>query len=245
MTAFLHDHDTKFPPPEQADEQGILAIGGDFSPRRLLAAYRAGIFPWPHPGLPILWFCPDPRFILRPHKIVVGTSLAKAMRTSRLTIRADENFTTVMRHCQSAYRPDQAGTWITDDMIKGYHQLFMQGFAHSVEAYLGDRLVGGLYGLALGRAFFGESMFFHEANASKICFVTLVAHLVEWGFSLIDCQAHTIHLEKFGAEFLPRANFLNELAILQREGPSPHPWRLHMTPTEALAYLRERLTTQT
>lgn len=242
MTTFLDDHDFTFPPAEHADEQGIVAIGGDFSPQRLLNAYSSGIFPWPHPGLPILWFCPNPRFIVRPHKLIIGSTLAKAMRTTKFTVRADENFTRVMRGCQKTYRPDQDGTWITDEMVAGYNHLFTNHYAHSIEAYQGDRLVGGLYGLALGKVFFGESMFFVEPNASKICFATLVAHLLSWQFTLIDCQAHTDHLEKFGAEFISRENFLAELTVAKNTTIAPQKWRLHMTPAQALAYLRERFT---
>lgn len=238
MTAFLNPYDMSFPPPEEADDQGIIAIGGDFSPARLLSAYRAGIFPWPHPGLPTLWFCPDPRFILRPSKLIVTTSLKKALRTTSLTIKADKNFPTVMRRCQASCRPDQSGTWITDEMIDGYYQLHLEGYAHSIEAYHDATLVGGLYGLALGRMFFGESMFFEEANASKICFVTLVAHLLDWHYVLIDCQAYTAHLEKFGAEFLARSEFLKELSMNKDAEPHPHAWHLHMSPVKALERLQ-------
>lgn len=238
MTAFLNPHSVTFPPPEDADEQGIIAIGGDFSAARLLNAYRSGIFPWPHPGLPILWFCPDPRFILRPTKIIINNSLAKAMRTTTLAVTFDQNFSEVMRRCQIASRRDQDGTWITDDMIAGYEQLHRQGYAHSVEAYREERLVGGAYGLALGGAFFGESMFFNESNASKISFATLVAHLIDWNFLFIDCQAHTTHLEQFGAEFLNRKDFLLELAAALAAPLHPHAWRPHLTPIQALATIR-------
>ncbi len=234
MTAFLSLNDMSFPSPDQADEQGIIAIGGDFSPARLLSAYRSGIFPWPHPGLPILWFCPDPRFVLEPTQIIISSSLAKRMRQTKLSVAADRNFATVMRRCQASYRKDQAGTWITDEMISGYCELFKQGYAHSIEAYNGDKLVGGLYGLALGSIFFGESMFFEATDASKISFVTLVAHLIEWNFSLIDCQAHTAHLEKFGATFLARAAFLDRLDDALRRPLKPGAWHLHLSPAQAL-----------
>ncbi len=183
MKAFLDEFDISFPPPEQADEQGIIAIGGDFSPERLLAAYQSGIFPWPHPGLPILWFCPDPRFVLRPHKLTISNSLAKAMRTTSLDIRADENFTAVMRSCQKSYRPDQDGTWITDDMVRGYYQLFERGFAHSIEAYHEDQLVGGLYGLAIGRFFSVNRCSLHKLTHRKFV-------LLFWLLTLLNGNFH-------------------------------------------------------
>ncbi|HXW52848.1 MAG TPA: leucyl/phenylalanyl-tRNA--protein transferase, partial [Myxococcota bacterium] len=205
MTVILSATDTNFPPAHHADEQGIVAIGGDFSSERLIKAYKKGIFPWPHRNLPILWFCPDPRFVLEPKKIVLKQTLRKAMRKSKLEIRADEKFLDVIKRCAESERNSQDGTWITPEMIAGYHELYRLGLAHSIEAYDNGELVGGLYGLALGAIFFGESMFFIKPDASKICFVTLAAHLVEWKFSLIDCQAHTDHLTNFGALFITRA----------------------------------------
>lgn len=239
MVVFLDDNDINFPAAEHIDEHGIIAIGGDFSYDRLLLAYSSGIFPWPHPKLPILWFCPDPRFILRPQNIIITRSLAKEIKKSRLTIKADTEFCTVMRLCQAAKRPEQTGTWISDDMINGYHELFKRGFAHSIEAYHHDRLVGGLYGVSIGSIFFGESMFFLERDASKICLVTLVAHLMDWHFTLIDCQAPTNHLERFGAEFISRKDFLKEVALNSPSLITAGPWRFYMSPAQALTRIRQ------
>lgn len=220
------------PKGHEADENGIVAVGGEISAQRLKEAYALGIFPWPHEGLPILWFCPDPRFVLRPKEIKVNHSLKKAFKKSSLSIKADINFLAVMKYCQLS-RPGQHGTWITKDIIEGYYQLHKLGFAHSIEAYDDDKLVGGLYGVSLGRVFFGESMFFLKPDASKICFLTLVAHLIHWDFSLIDCQAQTDHLERFGAKPIARDQFLEILDPLVRL-PHKTKWHLHLSKEEIL-----------
>ena len=208
---FKLDHRLWFPPVELAEE-GLLAVGGDLSPQRLLLAYARGIFPWYEDGLPILWHSPDPRMVLDVHAVHVPRSLRKVMKREPFRITLDERFREVMEACGTTARPDQDGTWITRDMLDAYERLHRLGFAHSVEAVAGDRLVGGLYGVSLGAIFFGESMFAHTDDASKIAFVTLVEQLARWGLTHIDCQVHTPHLERFGAVEVPRARYLELLA---------------------------------
>lgn len=228
-----------FPPPERATADGILAVGGKPDPDLLLNAYSRGIFPWPHPGLPLLWFCPDPRFVLIPQEAHLSRSLRKTMRRGEFEVRADTAFEAVMRACARKRRPGQRGTWITRAMIKGYTALHERGFAHSIEAWQGDRLVGGLYGISLGAVFYGESMFADVEDASKVAFATLLANLVRWGFQLVDCQSYTDHLATFGAEEWPRERFL---AALERALDAPTrmgPWSLELTPAEAAGQRRQ------
>ena len=207
-----------FPPPEEADPSGLLAVGGDLSPERLLLAYAQGIFPWYDETLPILWHSPDPRMVLLPGELHVPKSLAKTLRRGRFELRLDTAFAEVIAACASTPRPRERGTWITAEMREAYLRLHALGFAHSAEAWRGGRLVGGLYGVALGGCFFGESMFAREPDASKAAFATLVRQLGRWGFALIDCQMHTEHLARFGAREWPRARFLRHLrAALERE----------------------------
>jgi len=201
-----------FPPPDSAEPDGLLAIGGDLEPRRLLRAYAQGIFPWYEEGLPILWHCPDPRVVLLPAALHVSRSLRKTLRRAPFSLTLDTNFEAVIRACAHAPRPGQDGTWITEDMVDAYLRLHELGLAHSAEAWLESELVGGVYGVALGSCFFGESMFSARPNASKVAFATLVAQLESWGFELLDCQVHTEHLERFGAEAWPRPRFLEALA---------------------------------
>lgn len=231
---FLLDESGEFPNALVTDEHGILAIGGDYSPKRLLKAYEKGIFPWPHRGLPPLWFCPNPRFILVPNQIKISRSLQKALKTTSLTIKADTNFLAVIKQCQRVHDQRSLDTWITDELIEGYYTLHQQGYAHSIEAYEDEELVGGLYGINLGSIFFGESMFYTVPNASKICFVTLVAHLINWQISLIDCQAHTHHLARFGAFSIDRNTFLQKLKSSLQNPSKMGPWLLHLSPLEAL-----------
>ncbi len=200
-----------FPPAEQADFGGLLALGGDLEPRRLLLAYSLGIFPWYEEGLPILWHSPDPRMVLLPSRLRVSRSLRKILRDPPFEIRLDGAFESVIRACARMPRDGQHGTWITDEMIDAYTRLFALGYAHCAEAWSGDELVGGLYGVSLGGCFFGESMFAARANASKAAFVMLVEQLARWGFDLIDCQVHTEHLARFGATAWPRSQFLSAL----------------------------------
>jgi leucyl/phenylalanyl-tRNA--protein transferase len=200
-----------FPDPNESDGRGLIAYGGDLGAERLLAAYAQGIFPW-YQEPPILWFSPDPRMLLRPRDLHVGRSLTKRERARPFDLRMDSAFRAVIEACSKASRPDQDGTWITSEMIDAYVVLHELGFAHSVEAWEGDRLVGGLYGVSLGRSFFGESMFAVAADASKLAFAALVRQLDAWGFDFIDCQVETEHLARFGATNATRREFLEMLA---------------------------------
>jgi leucyl/phenylalanyl-tRNA--protein transferase len=205
-----------FPDPRDSDPRGILAYGGDLKAERLLAAYAQGVFPW-YDEDPILWFSPDPRSVLRPAEIHVSHSLAKRERAEPFSMTMDLAFEAVIRACSEVPRPGQAGTWITDDMIEAYIGLHELGFAHSVEAWEAregrDReLVGGLYGVSLGRAFFGESMFATADDASKIAFSAFVRQLGRWDFDFVDCQIKTDHLTRFGAADWNRVDFLEALS---------------------------------
>lgn len=204
-----------FPPPELALQRpnGLLAAGADLSQGRLLQAYRQGIFPWFNPGEPVLWWSPDPRMVLFPEAFKVSRSLAKRLRRRDYEVRVDTTFETVMRAC-AAPRPGQSGTWISAEMVAAYARLFAAGHAHCVEIWTQGRLVGGLYGVALGRAFFGESMFSRISDASKIALAHLVAQLARWGYGMIDCQMETAHLASLGARPIPRAEFLRRLDAL-------------------------------
>jgi len=213
-----------FPPVECAGPGGLLAVGGDLSPERLLAAYRRGIFPWPwSEAEPMLWWCPDPRFVLHPADLRVSRSLEQRIRSGRFEVRLDTAFEEVVDGCASTPRRDSGTeTWITADMREAYIRLHALGHAHSAEAWRKGKLVGGLYGVALGAAFFGESMFHTETDASKVAFVRLVRQLATWGFRLVDCQLETPHLSRLGARGVPRKRFLaelaNSLALPNREG---------------------------
>ena len=197
-----------FPPVDKAlkSPNGLLCAGGDLAPERLLAAYSRGIFPWYSEGDPILWWSPDPRMVLFPEELKVSRSLRKAAARGTFEIRMDTAFREVMEAC-SGPRDGQAGTWIVDEIIEAYTTLHRMGFAHSVESWRDGRLVGGLYGVALGRAFFGESMFARETDASKVALVALVARLRARDFTVIDCQQNTAHLASLGAREIPRAAF--------------------------------------
>jgi len=222
-----------FPPVSWASPDGILAIGGRPDPETLQAAYRRGIFPWPHEGLPMLWFCPDPRFVLVPEEAHVSRSLRKEMRGGAFEVRADTAFREVIRACAAKPRRGQKGTWITGEMIEGFTALHEQGLAHSIEAWRDGRLAGGLYGVSLGAVFFGESMFADVPNASKVALATLVANLVRWRFALLDCQSFTPHLASFGAVEWRRARFLAALKRALREPTRQGPWTLELGPVEA------------
>ncbi len=201
-----------FPNPELAlrEPDGLLAIGGDLSIERLLAAYRRGIFPWYSGDQPVLWWSPDPRSVLAPGKLRISRSLRKILKKNPFRVSLDEAFTEVIYEC-SQPRKYESGTWITDEMQQAYIRLHDAGHAHSVECWQGDRLVGGLYGIAQGKVFFGESMFARVSDASKIAFVYLVRQLQCWGFGLIDCQIQSEHLDHFGAENIPRNVFIHSL----------------------------------
>ncbi|MDH4762790.1 leucyl/phenylalanyl-tRNA--protein transferase [Pseudomonas sp. SORGH_AS199] len=213
MVKWLTRASPDFPPLQQAlrEPNGLLAIGGDLSAARLIGAYRHGCFPWYQAGQPLLWWSPDPRTVLFPPDLHVSRSLAKTLRKTPLRVTYDQAFARVIQACAGPRR-DADGTWITVEMRQAYQELHAQGWAHSVEVWDGDQLVGGLYGIAMGKLFFGESMFSHADNASKIGFVTLVRDLAAWGFVMIDCQMQTAHLESLGASSLSRERFAEYLA---------------------------------
>jgi leucyl/phenylalanyl-tRNA---protein transferase len=202
-----------FPDPEHADKDGLLAAGGDLSPEALISAYAAGIFPWFDEHSPILWWSPDPRLVLFPDKFRLSHSLKQTIRRRKFTVLFDNDFAAVIRNCAITERIGQQGTWITTDMQQAYSRLHEMGYAHSVESYCDDVLVGGLYGVSLGRTFFGESMFHHMSDASKVAFYYLVKQLKKWDFHLIDAQQPTTHLRSMGAEEIPRTDFLDKLKL--------------------------------
>jgi leucyl/phenylalanyl-tRNA--protein transferase len=208
MPVFRLSSQIEFPPAYLARHDGLLAVGGDLSPQRLTLAYSMGIFPWYNWDEPILWWSPDPRLVLFPSEIRVPRSLAKLMRKTPFRITVDEAFDQVIRACATVRLDQDEGTWINEKMMAAYGRLHDEGLAHSVEAWVGDRLVGGLYGVSLGRSFFGESMFTLEDNASKVAFVTLNRCLLKREFIMIDCQVKTDHLMRFGARNIDREDFL-------------------------------------
>lgn len=212
MLTWLQRDSLSFPPLAKAlhEPNGLLAAGGDLSAERLIQAYRHGCFPWYQDGQPILWWSPDPRTVLFPHELHISRSLNKVLRQARYRVTFDQAFAEVIQAC-AAPRDYAAGTWITTPMQHAYLELHRRGIAHSVEVWRADELVGGLYGLAMGQLFFGESMFSRADNASKVGFATLVEHLAAWGFALIDCQMPTQHLHSFGARAIPRSDFATYL----------------------------------
>ena len=214
-----------FPAPDQAGPEGLLAIGGDLSPARLLAAYARGIFPWYNAGQPILWWSPDPRMVLFPAELRVRRSLDKRIRNAGFEVTLDRAFAEVVIGC-AAPRGGEAGTWITDEMYQAYCALHALGYAHSTECWLHGELVGGLYGVALGRAFFGESMFSHVPDASKVALVRLVWHLTARDYRFVDCQVRTTHLASLGARDVPRSEFLRRLEEALTQPTEQGPWRL-------------------
>lgn len=226
------DSEDPFPPVDNAmrEPNGLLAAGGDLSPARLLDAYRRGIFPWFGDEDPLLWWSPDPRMVLFVDELRVSRSLRKAIRSGRFTVTADRAFSAVMSGCAEP-RADQDGTWITTEMRAAYARLAAMGYAHSVEAWAGGDLVGGLYGVAIGRVYFGESMFARVTDASKVAFVTLVRQLQLWGFRLIDCQMPTAHLASLGAREIPRREFLAEVERAVLKPAIPSPWTLEPVST--------------
>lgn len=212
MLIWLQRDSLQFPPLEHAlrEPNGLLAAGGDLSAERLIQAYRHGCFPWYQDGQPILWWSPDPRTVLFPHELHISRSLGKLLRQARYQVTFDRAFADVIRAC-AAPREYADGTWITLHMQKAYLELHERGIAHSVEVWCDGKLVGGLYGLAIGQLFFGESMFSRADNASKVGFATLVEHLRAWDFALIDCQMPTQHLHNFGARAISRSDFADYL----------------------------------
>ncbi len=207
------------------EPNGLLAVGADLQPTTLLAAYREGIFPWYNEAQPILWWSPDPRMVLFPAEFIVRRSLAKRIRNGGLEIRADSRFSEVMVACAAA-RPGQEGTWISAAMVHAYGRLHELGFAHSVETWLGDELVGGLYGVAIGKMFFGESMFSRVKDASKVALAVLCQQLDAWEFGMIDCQMNTPHLASLGAREISRAAFVQRVHELVNLKHHPGPWRI-------------------
>ncbi|PVZ86223.1 leucyl/phenylalanyl-tRNA--protein transferase [Serratia sp. S1B] len=219
----LSPHSVLFPSPERAlrDPNGLLAIGGDLTPQRLMAAYQQGIFPWYSPGEPILWWSPDPRAVLLPAEYHISRSFKRFLRSNPFRITLNQAFEQVISAC--AQRPDE-GTWISGDVQHAYWQLHQMGYAHSIEVWLGHQLVGGLYGVAQGALFCGESMFSRVTNASKCALLAFCRHFVAYGGELIDCQVLNPHTARLGAKEMPRHPFLQQLATLQRQVLAPECW---------------------
>ena len=216
----------RFPPLELAlrEPNGLLCAGGDLTPQRLVMAYLKGIFPWYSPGEPILWWSPDPRMVLFPAEFKLSRSLRKTLRKANYRVRLDTRFKAIIEACARTSRKDQAGTWITPEIQAAYVKLHELGYAHSVETWLDDRLVGGLYGIAIGKMFYGESMFAHATDASKIALAHLVRFLADNGFGLIDCQMNTAHLASLGAREIPRSEFTGHLRRLTAIPPLCGRW---------------------
>lgn len=211
---YLLSDTTGFPPVHMADEDGLLAIGGDLSTGRLLQAYRLGIFPWYNEGEIMQWWSPDPRFVLYPEELKISKSMKQLIERNGFSFTVNKAFTKVIANCKTVARPGQNGTWIQDEVVQAYTQLHQKGFAVSAEAWKDGTLAGGLYGIRLGNIFFGESMFSNESNASKFAFIKFVQLLMQQGVKLIDCQVYTAHLESLGARMISREAFCK---ILQEE----------------------------
>ncbi|HET6256273.1 MAG TPA: leucyl/phenylalanyl-tRNA--protein transferase [Puia sp.] len=207
---FILNNELLFPPQELAEPDGLLAVGGDLSRERLLLGYRQGIFPW-YEGHHILWWCPDPRFVLFPPQLRVSKSMRQLIRRQTFEFRIDSDFRQVISRCKTISRRGQESTWITDEVREAYIALHLAGYAHSAEVWQGPALVGGLYGIRMGKVFFGESMFSTVSNASKYAFILYVQQLQSEGVELIDCQVYTEHLESLGARMIPRPEFLQLL----------------------------------
>jgi leucyl/phenylalanyl-tRNA--protein transferase len=237
MPVYLLSEDLVFPPPEGASREGVVAVGGDFRPERLMLAYAQGIFPWPTEGMPLLWFSPNPRFVLFPSETHVPRSLKKVIKRGGFEVRVDTAFEQVIDACAAAPREGQRGTWITDELRAGYLELHRLGYAHSIECWIDGALAGGLYGVSLGRVFFGESMFAKAPDASKIAFATLLGNLVHWDFAMVDCQVYTDHLDRFGALDVPRREFLATLRVALGAPTRQGKWTFPLDPIAALAKL--------
>ncbi len=233
MPIFRLGRDVAFPDPSRAEPDGLLAVGGDLRAERLLSAYALGIFPWYDASSPILWWSPDPRLVLEPERLHVSRSLGRTIRRGHYRVTADTAFERVIRRCASRPRPGQRGTWITPDLVDAYVELHRLGFAHAFEAWEGDDLAGGLYGVSLGAAFFGESMFADRPDASKVAFATAVGWLRARSFRLVDCQVRTEHLVSLGAHEIPRAEFLARLAAALREPTLRGAWVLEQAGARA------------
>ncbi|MFZ1263677.1 MAG: leucyl/phenylalanyl-tRNA--protein transferase [Chitinophagaceae bacterium] len=211
MSLFALDKELVFPPVHLAEPDGLLALGGDLSVERLLLAYRNGIFPW-YEGAYILWWSPDPRFVLFPGELRISKSIKPLINRNEFSFTVNNAFAQVIHHCKKTKRPGQQGTWITDEVEKAYCQMHEQGFAHSAEVWKDGKLVGGLYGIRLGNVFFGESMFSHVSNASRFAFIKYIQLLKEAGIKLIDCQVYTEYLESLGARMIDRKDFIELLS---------------------------------
>lgn len=221
MSIFLLDKNNfVFPHPYLADKDGFLAMGGDLSPERLLCAYQSGIFPWYNDSTPVLWFSTHPRMILYPDKLKISKSMKQLLNREAFRVSIDTAFEEVISACAKQKRQNQSGTWITDELRNSFIQLHEMGYAHSVEVWDAEDLVGGLYGLCLGKIFYGESMFAHKSNASKYGFIKLIQILKEKSFDLVDCQQDTPHLRSFGAELMHRQDFF--LALKQNSFKEGH-----------------------
>ena len=210
MSLFILEKELSFPPVHLAEPDGLLAIGGDLSPERLLLAYRNGIFPW-YEGEHILWWCPDPRFVLFPDELKVSKSMQSVLKKDEFDFTVNKAFKDVIHNCKQTKRPGQLGTWITDEVEKAYNKMHKLGHAHSAEAWNDGKLVGGLYGIKFGKVFFGESMFSKESNASKFAFIKYTQQLKQEEIELIDCQVYTEHLESLGARMISRDEFIKLL----------------------------------
>jgi leucyl/phenylalanyl-tRNA--protein transferase len=231
MPVFRLDDRLVFPPVHLA-EDGLLALGGDLRPERLLLGYTKGIFPWYAENLPILWHSPDPRMVMTTRDLIVQRSLRKTIRRAPYVLKMDTAFTQVLEGCASVPRPGQTGTWLIPEMVDAYNQLHELGFAHSIEAWQGEQLVGGLYGVSLGAAFFGESMFSRAPDASKVAFVATIRQLDAWKIGLVDCQVHTEHLERFGAYEVPRLDYLEMLHTTLDQPTKRGRWSLELDQAE-------------
>ncbi len=224
MPIFWLSDNIQFPDPHFTGEEDILAVGGDLSRERLLEAYRIGLFPWFNPQDPILWWCPDPRYVIFPDEIKVSKSMRPYFNQQKFKVTFDLDFESVITACQDMYRPGQNGTWLTNDMKEAYIDLHQKGYCHSVEVWEDNTLVGGLYGMSLGKVFFGESMFAKKSNASKYGFITLVQKLKKKGYWLIDCQQGTDHLISLGARGISRNDFLKLLKKNEVEKTAKGKW---------------------
>lgn len=226
MPVYRLNDSTAFPPPSEAEPGGLLAVGGDLSPERLVAAYSQGIFPWYNDDQPILWFSPDPRVVLYPNRVRQSRGIRRTLAKTSVRLTVDTAFREVICACATVPRPGQDGTWITQDMLRAYMRLHEAGVAHSVEAWQGDDLVGGVYGVSLGSYFAGESMFHRIPGASLACLMALLAQLAKWDIGLFDCQMETPHVMRLGAVQLRRESFLDRLAVAMKVPTRKGPWLL-------------------
>jgi len=225
MTVYLLPEEPFFPPVDEAEPDGLVAIGGDLSAERLLQAYAQGIFPWFREEEDVFWYSPDPRMVMFPELFKIHESLKRIIKSNRFNVKFDTVFDQVIRGCASSPRPGQDGTWISQDFIEAYIALHQRGFAHSIEVFYKENLVGGLYGVSLGAAFFGESMYFTMNNASKVAFHALVEHCRQYEFLFIDCQVETSHLMHLGASLIDRKGYLALLQKAMKKETTPGPWK--------------------